>query len=155
MGGCYNGVNYIAKIQILSSLILSPPVKLRSFQSSKGNSCGSLHKTSLIKFWVRKRLRVCLYVAVQMIILRWLSMRAEGLEKHKKLKCKMVCYLKPGRSVGTRCYLYVGNGLSHLGAQITDLLSFSPSRLDITGVFIILSTHCHLNDSASPPQSDA
>lgn len=52
---------------------------------------------------------------------------AKGLEKRKKLKCKMVCYLTPGRRVGTRCYLYMGNGLSHLGAQITDLLSFSPS----------------------------
>lgn len=79
---------------------------------------------------------------------------AQGLEKHKKLKCKMVCYLIPGRSVGTRCYLYVGNGLSHLQAQITDLLSLSP-LLDIIEVFIILSTHCHLNDSAPSPQPDA
>lgn len=73
---------------------------------------------------------------------------AEGLEKNKP-KCKMVCYLMPGRSVGTRCYLYVGNGLSHLGSRLTDLLSFSPPLLDITEVFIISSTHCHLNDSAS------
>lgn len=40
---------------------------------------------------------------------------AKGSEQHKKLKCKMVCYLMPGRSVGTRCYRYAGNGLSHLG----------------------------------------
>lgn len=32
-----------------------------------------------------------------------------------------------GRNVGTRCYLYVGNGLSQVRAQITDLLFFSSS----------------------------
>lgn len=46
-----------------------------------------------------------------------LSAWAEGLEQHKKVKCKMVCYLMPRRSAGTRCYLYVGNGLSHLRAR--------------------------------------
>lgn len=73
-----------------------------------------------------RRLRVCLYVAVQMITRTALT--AGGLEMHKKANCKMVCYLMPGRRVGTRCYLYVGNGLSHLRAQITDLLFF-PSSL--------------------------
>lgn len=63
-------------------------------------------------------------MAVQMITRMAFTGDAEGLEKNK-LKCKMVCYLMLGRSVGTRCYLYVGNGLSHLESQLTDLLSFS------------------------------
>ena len=101
--------------------------KSRSFQVCMGNSCACLHKMSLVNslkfFW--GRLRVCLYV--QMITRVAFTAWAKGLEKHKNLKCKMVCYLLQERSVGTRCYLYVGNGLSHLQAQITDLLSFSPS----------------------------
>ena len=86
--------------------------KFRSFE----NSCVRRHKMSLVnfvKFGGSRRLRVCLYVP--MITGMDLAGWAEGLEKHKKLKCKMVCYLVPGRSMETRCYLYVVNGLSHLG----------------------------------------
>ena len=62
-------------------------------------------------------------------VISWLARaaRAEGLEEDKKLKCKMVCYLIPGKCVGTRCYLDSGNGLSNLGAQIADSLRSSSS----------------------------
>lgn len=83
-----------------------------------------------------------------------LHARAKRLGRRKKLKCKMVCYLMLGRSVETRCYRYVGNGLSHLGAQIRDLLSPLPLR-DIIEVFIIMSARCHLSDSSASPQPDA
>lgn len=88
----------------------------------------SSDKTSPVhfrKFVGSRRLRVCLYVTVQMITRAALSAWAQGLEKHKKVKCKTVRYLMPGSTGGTRCYLYVGNGLSHLRAQIKDLLFFS------------------------------
>lgn len=108
---------------------LGSPANSGHFKSLLETAVHTYTKWALLIFWSLglRRLRVCLYVAVQLITRMALSAWAEGLERHKKLECKTVCYLVPTRSVGPRCYLYVGNGLSHLGAQITDLLSFSSS----------------------------
>lgn len=104
--------------------------KFRSFLAWEWETAVPAYtKWALLIFWSLgfekiKSLFICgCAVITGMTLTAW----AKGLGTHKKLKCKMVCYLMPERSVGTRCYLYAGNGLSHLGTQITDLLSFPPS----------------------------
>lgn len=64
---------------------------------------------NFLKFWVQE----------EFVYMRPWGKGAEGLEK-QKVKCKMLYH----PMAGSRCYLYVANGLSHLWAQITDLLSF-------------------------------
>lgn len=99
--------------------------KFRSFQACVGNSCAHIKRVSLVNFLRSAVREEFVYVRLCGWLLRLLDAAwAKGIRaalrnwnvKRSVISCQ-------GGSVGTRCYRYAANGLSHLGVQIIDLLS--------------------------------
>lgn len=99
--------------------------KFRSFQACVGNSCAHIKRVSLVNFLRFAVREEFVYVRLCRWLLRLLdAASAKGIRAAlRNWNVKRAVILRQGGSVGTRCYRYAANGLSHLGAQIIDLLS--------------------------------
>lgn len=98
--------------------------KFRSFQACVGNSCVHIKRVSLVnflRFAVREEfvyVRLCGWL-LRLLDTAWAKGIRAALKNWNVKRSVISCQ---GGSVGTRFYRYAANGLSHLGAQIMDLL---------------------------------